>query len=176
MMLKSAIEDTFGRDAWYALKESNHIPTWRKYAEKVLKAVKLSIHDTVEICDDDWLKEIDREIDKGLESIRRCREIDEIVADMAATLLRISFLQVGLVPRRKGKPGPFRLRKGQWNLSAFRSAVYLQTKEQKERAFWSAQQRRIGFDKQTALYSEWRSSGRGLSYVEWCKENHAEDQ
>ncbi len=57
--VKSAIENLFGKKAWYALKESNSVPTWKKYAEKTLKAIRVSIHQTVKHCDNEWLCEID---------------------------------------------------------------------------------------------------------------------
>ncbi len=42
-MLKSAIEELLGRDAWYALKETTSLTPWRKYVVKLLKAIRISI-------------------------------------------------------------------------------------------------------------------------------------
>jgi hypothetical protein len=87
---------------------------------------------------------------------------------MAATLIEVSFQQVGLMPRRRGHTGKYPLRKGQWKLDAYRSVAYLQTNEQKKAQFWSRQQERIGFENQQALHAQYRESKSKLSYSEWC--------
>ena len=168
--LKSAIEDLFGRDAWYALKESNHLGTWRKYAQRTLRAVELSVKDTVEIYDENWLVELCLRIDRAVEEIMAAEAIDEIISIIAGTMIEVSFLQVGLMPRRKGHTGRYPLRKGRWKLNAYRTVVYLQTKAQKEALFWSKQQKRIGFDNQLTLHGQYRKSKSNLSYSEWCAE------
>jgi hypothetical protein len=110
--LKSAIENLFGRDAWYALKESNHLGTWRKYAEKTLKAVELSIKDSVEIYDSDWMEEVSSCLHEGMAQLKLADAIDDVVGVLAGTMLEMSFLQLGHMPRRKGRLGPYPLRKG----------------------------------------------------------------
>ncbi len=171
MPFKSAVEDLFGSDAWYALKESNHIPTWRKYAKRTLQAVLLSIEDTVEIFDEEWLGEIRSNIERGNEQIDKCAAIDEIVAALAGSLINVSFLQIGQMPRHRGKAGKYPLRKGAWRLDRFRSPVYLQSKDQREALFWSKQQNRIGAQAQLDLYNTWARSKSEMSYSEWCKKN-----
>ena len=166
--LKSAIENLFGRDAWYALKESNHIGTWRKYAARTLKAVELSIKDSIEIYDTDWMEEVSSCLREGMAQLKLAEAIDDVVGVLAGTMLEMSFLQLGHMPRRKGRSGPYPLRKGDWRLNGFRSVVYLQTKGQKESRFLSLQRREIGFDAQFDLMSEYRRSKSELSYPEWC--------
>ena len=100
--VKSAIERLFGREAWYALKESNSIPTWKKYTKKTLDALKLSIHETVKHFDDVWLCEIDNEIKEGVESIKCSKTIDEIIASLAGALINVSFLQARFMSHREG--------------------------------------------------------------------------
>lgn len=174
LLLKSSIEDLFGSEAWYALKESNHIPTWKKYIEKTLKAVQLSINDTVEIYDEDWLSEIDEVVSRGLDSVKIAKNIDEIIAALAGSLIQISFLQIGYMPRRKGKQGKYSLRKGNWCLNGFRSVIYLQTKKQQEDLFWGKQRKELGFEKQMGLHSQYSADKTSLSYKEWCsKQNEA---
>lgn len=170
LVLKSAIEDLFGSEAWYALKESNHLLTWRKYAIKTLKAIKTSIEETIEIVDNDWRKQVDLEIDGGIDRAKKDGSIDEIIATLAGTLIRIAFMQIGNMPHRKGSRKVGSLRKENWKLNAFRTVIYLQTEEQKERLFWSYQQRNIGFDNQIDLHTEYRRSRSDLSYSEWCEE------
>ena len=152
--VKSAIESLFGKKAWYALKESNSIPDWRKYTEKTLKAIQLSIHESVKHFDSDWRDEIDNEIKRGIDSIKLSKSIDEIIASLAGALINISFLQVGYMPQRKGSSHNITLRKENWDLSHHRSVIYLQSQEQKERLFWSKQQRKTGFEEQMKIRAE----------------------
>lgn len=169
LFLKSAIEDLFGSDAWYALKESNHVPTWRKYGIKTLQAISISIASTVEVFDDDWRSDIDKQLVEGIKRIKGDSEIDEIISNLAGTLIRVSFMQIGLMPNRKGADRRTTLRKDDWRLDPFRSVIYTQTKEQKEKMFWSKQQREIGFDAQLKLSTEYRRSKADIPYSEWCK-------
>lgn len=171
LILKSAIENLFGSQAWYSLKESNHVPTWRKYAEKTLKSIEISIKDTVDIYDEEWILEIEKNIQRGINALKHQKNIDEIVATLAGTLITVSFLQIGHMPRRKGNQHKFTLRKGNWRLNPYRQVVYLQTKEQKERLFLDKQIRAIGFEAQQDLQSEYRSSKSKLSYAEWCQQH-----
>jgi len=166
--LKSAIEDLFGRDAWYALKESNHLGTWRKYAERTFKAVELSIEDTVEVYDPEWMEAVSSCLTKGMEQLKLVDAIDDVVGVVAGTMVEMSFLQIGYMPRRKGKSGPFPLRKGEWRFNAFRSVAYFQTRSQKENRFVSVQRAKIGFDAQFDLMAEYRRSKSELEYPEWC--------
>ena len=170
IVLKSAIEDLFGSDAWYALKESNSISVWRKYITKTLKAIQLSLLETVKVYDRDWLSNIDHDIDRGITLVKSITEIDELIAVLAGILIRVSFQQVGMMPSRKGSREKFPLRKGSWELSEYRSVQYVQCEEQRERMFWSKQQREIGFQKQMDLWSEYRKSGSKHSFSDWCKE------
>lgn len=76
--MKSALEDLFGSDAWYALKESNHLGTWRKYAERTFRAVELSIKDSVEIYDEEWMKDVSLCLQQGIEQLKLADSIDEV--------------------------------------------------------------------------------------------------
>lgn len=175
LILKSAIEDLFGSEAWYALKESNRISAWKKYSEMTLRALELAIQDTVEIYDEEWLSDVLACIDRGIAAVKSHKSIDEIVGTLAGTLIEVSFLQVGIMPRRKGSSRKFPLRRGNWKLNSHRSVAYLQTTEQKEASFWSKQQRLIGVQKQMALHDEFRRSKSRLWYSEWCTQRDEDD-
>jgi len=168
LSVKSALEDLFGSGAWYAPKESNHLGTWRKYADRTLKAVELSVRDSVEIYDDEWMQEVSRCLQNGKKDLDLADSIDEIVGVLAGTMIEMSFIQLGHMPRRKGTPGPYPLRKGEWKMNGFRSVAYLQTREQKEDRFLSLQRKEVGFDRQLDLMAEYRSSKSKLPYSEWC--------
>ncbi len=169
LLLKSSIEDLFGSDAWYALKESNHIPTWRKYGVKTLQAIGVSIESTIDICDDEWRSDVARQLAEGIERIKRDNDIDEIIASLAGTLIRVSFIQIGLMPNRKGVTKSTSLRKDAWCLNPYRTVMYTQSKDQKESLFLSKQRKEIGFDAQFELRAEYRRSKTTTSYSEWCK-------
>lgn len=165
---KSALEDLFGRDAWYALKESNHLGTWRKYAERTFKAVELSIKDTVQVYDEEWMLDVTSCLNRGKEQLKLATAIDDVVGVVAGTMIEMSFLQIGHMPRRKGRSGPYPLRSGEWRFNGFRSVAYLQTKTQKEDRFLALQRRELGFDEQFDLMAEYRRSKSKLAYSEWC--------
>ncbi len=167
--LKNAIENLFGSEAWYALKESNHVPTWRKYAERTLKAVELAIKDTVEIYDDIWMGQVEEEISRGIELLKLNKEIDEIIGTIAGVMINVSFLQIGDRPQRSGNPHKFQLRKGKWKLNTYRQVVYLQSREQHELYFRDKQIKKLGMDKHYELFLEYRNSKSDLPYSEWCK-------
>ena len=167
--LKSSIENLLGTEAWYALKESDSISTWRKFLSKALKALMVSINETVQICDDGWLTEVNRCIDKGLEDLKKRSSIDELISCLAATLLDVSFLQTGFLPKRKGKVDSVSLRKENWRHDVHRQVVYLQTPKQRESLFWSKQQKKLGFQAQMERYGQYRRSKSKLPYSEWCE-------
>jgi len=167
--IKGVMEDLFGRDAWYALKESNHIPTWRKYCSKTLHSLQAAANDNIKVSDVSLKEEIKEIIEGGLDSLKREKEIDELINVLASTVIQLSFLQLGLMPRRKGKKVKSSTRKGAWSLDSYRSIQYIQTEEQKENIFWSKQQQDIGFQKQIELRSKYRESKQKIPYSEWCK-------
>lgn len=167
---KGVVENLFGSDAWYALKESNHIPTWRSYCSKVLKSLGLAVDDTVNVCDESWKREVKRILESGIDSLRKAKEIDEMIGIVAASVIEVSFLQLGLMPRRKGNDLKVSLRKGTWKLDAFRSVQYVQSEVQKEQLFLSEQQHWIGFKRQLELQAEYRHSGSNDKYADWCAE------
>lgn len=171
---KRIMEDLFGKDAWYALKESNHIPTWRKWCTKALNAIHNSISETVKVSDDEWQEQVNFIIDSGLDCLKEADEVDELISILAATILELSFHQVGFIPRRRGSEHARAFRKGSCDLSGFRSVIYVQNNEQKEKQFWHQQQREIGFQNQLDLYAEYKKVGGSMLYADWCKSQSAE--
>lgn len=166
-MLKSAIEQLLGRDAWYDLKETTSLTPWRKYVLKLLKAIRISILESVEVHDPAWLKAVTENLDRGEEAGKSSKDIDALLASFTATLLRQVFLQIGALPNRKRQPS-VSLGKENWRLNGQRSVQYVQSKLQIESVFWQEQQSKIGFDKQMELHNEYRWSKSKLSYSEWC--------
>ncbi len=170
LLLKHTIEDIFGVEAWYELKESGHLPTWKLYATRILKALKLSITDSVEIYDQQWMLDVTNCISTGEKNIKTEDSVDNVIASLSATLINLSFLQIGLKPSRGSSRGKYPLRKGQWRLDRYRSVVYLQTLKQRENQFCSIQQKKIGVDEQRKLRRQYRISKSTLTYEQWCNE------
>ena len=167
--IKHVMEDLFGSDAWYALKESNCIPTWRKYCSKVLISMNAAFNDSVKIFDSALKEEYEEIIENGLSSLKKEKEIDEFINILAASVIQLSFLQIGLMPRRGGKRVKTTTRKGAWNLDSYRSVQYTQTEEQKDNIFCSKQQKEIGVQNQFELKAKYRRSKQNISYEEWCR-------
>lgn len=55
IFLKSTMESLWGSEAWSELKETDSVSTWRRYVVKTIKAIGVSIHTNVEICDQEWI-------------------------------------------------------------------------------------------------------------------------
>lgn len=56
----------------------------------------------------------------GIYSLGKAKGVDEMIGIVAASVLEVYFLQVGLMPRRKGSDSKVSLRKGAWKLDVFR--------------------------------------------------------
>ncbi len=128
--LKSTIEDLFGRKAWYEIKECTSITIWKKYCVKILCAISVAADSNVIVVDNAWHKELNGEINRGKEYISIAKEIDEVIAVLAATLTRVSFLQFGFIPQRKTME-KVTLHKQYWQLDKIRSVQYVQNDRQK---------------------------------------------
>ncbi len=168
--LKSSLEDIFGRDAWYQLKETTDVSVWKKYIAKTLKALNVASQQTVLVHDNEWREDFTKTINDGLERIKVLNDIDELISELANTLLKISFLQIGFMPNKKAVDNQVTLKKENWKLDKFRTVLYTQTLEQKENLFKHKQQKQIGFRQQNELLAEYRRSKSKLSYSEWCYE------
>ena len=132
--LKSLMEQVFGKKAWLDLKHCQDLNTWKKYTKRLLSSIEVSIKSTVQISDDDWLKEISSEIEHGKKTLDSSKELDILFANLSAALASISFLQIGFIPQRFGQQNVAAKTGENWKLDAFRSVQYVQTNEQKERA------------------------------------------
>ena len=100
IMLKSAIEQLLGSDAWYELKETTSLTPWRKNVLKLLKAIRISIEESIEIRDQGWFEAVIENLARGEEGVKTSKDIDELLSCFTATLLRQVFLQIGTLPNR----------------------------------------------------------------------------
>lgn len=169
--IKSVLEQLFGNQAWLDLKECTSLSKWKRHTLRLVKAIRLSIEESVEIRDQPWMDEVNENLDRGMKSIRASKSVEAMLSGFCATILRQVFLQIGMIPNRRSvRKVP--LTRENWRLNAHRSVQYVQTAMQVERLFWSEQQRRIGFEKQMELRSEYRTSNSKLAFSEWCREHH----
>ncbi len=174
-LLKSTIEKLFGEQAWYDLKETSSLSCWRKYLIKTLDAIWVSINETIVIRDADWIEDISENIELGKSYIKRSKTFDDAISSFTSTLIKQSFIQIGFMPDRSSK-NSVNLRKENWKLDSHRSILVVQNPEQVESAFWSSQQKKIGFDAQLELKRDHRYSKSKLSYSEWCKNKETEPE
>jgi hypothetical protein len=165
--IKQAFEQTFGNKAWLELKECTVVGTWKKYTANLLRAIQLAIDETVRFRDDAWFREINGHIEHGLEISRAAKSLDELLSGLAATLISVVFLQVGMFPNRRSR-GKVTLARNNWRLDKFRTVQYIQNKGQLEALFWSEQQTALGVEKQMALWNQYRASKAKGPYSAWC--------
>lgn len=165
--LKSSIEQVLGRQAWYDLKETTSVATWRRYVMKLFDAIELSVETTVTIRDDDWIADIRSNLAHGRDLTIIAKTPEDAIAALSGTLLRQVFLQLGSAPfSRSGDKTP--LKPAHWDFSGFRSVQYVQSEQQREELFLSKQRKVIGFEAQIDLQAEHRSAKTRQPYSEWC--------
>ncbi|MBX3628140.1 MAG: hypothetical protein KF892_24230 [Rhizobacter sp.] len=170
--LKTALEQLLGRTAWYELKETTSLVSWRKHTLKAIKAIRIGVQENVKIRDEAWACEVETNLARGESAISESKDIDDLLASFTATLLRQVFLQLGACPDRRVLDR-VALTKENWRLNGHRSVQYVQSREQLESVFWSKQQEEIGFEAQMKLHNEHRWSKSHLSYSEWCRQRDA---
>ena len=129
--LKSAIEQLLGHSEFLKIKESADFPRWRKTVARLLAAIEMAISATVEVADHEWVEEATSILAHGKATIATSKSPDELFANFSATLVLLSFLQIGLVPSRYRETKPVALRPENWRLNRFRSVQYVQSKSQK---------------------------------------------
>jgi hypothetical protein len=167
--IKMAFEQIFGNKAWRDLKECTSIKTWKKYISKLLQAIRLAVKETIEIRDDVWFAEICEHIERGLQITQSARSIEELHSGLSATLIRIVFLQIGMIPNRR-QAKHVTLTRENWHLNDFRTVQYIQSNSQLERQFWNKQQKTLGVEKQMNIWERYRASKSKIPYSKWCTE------
>jgi hypothetical protein len=77
--MKAVFEQVLGNRTYLKLKETGSFSDWKKAAGKLLKAIKLSILETVQVADDDYFRQVHFEIEHGEKIILSTQEIDELL-------------------------------------------------------------------------------------------------
>jgi hypothetical protein len=141
--MKAAFEQILGNRAYRTLKETGSLSDWKKETKKLLKAIGISITETVKVADEKFFEQIHSELEHGERLVSSSKEIAELFAALAATLTKLVFLQIGYIPsRHDAETVP--LRPQYWVLNRVRSVQYVQSAEQKRTAL------RIGGSKNVA--------------------------
>ena len=115
----------------YELKESAGIADWRKAIIRLLDAIALAIESTITIADDGWREDIAAEIAHGKGLIEMNDTTSDLFASLSATLSRIVFLQIGLMPTRTALSKTVPLKADWWRLDKYRTAQYVQSTVQR---------------------------------------------
>lgn len=130
--LKHLFENCFGRKAWYELKHCTDLVIWKKYCARLLSAIEVSAKATVEIADEAWFDELSGEVGHGKNMVRLSDDFEQLFSNLAASLGVISFLQLGLVPRRLTVDSVTLRHPSNWKLDRYRSVQHVQNTEQRE--------------------------------------------
>lgn len=163
--LKFCIEKIFGRAAWAELKDCSTIKEWRKWIVKSLKAHSVCVSETIKIVDSSWKKEYSDLIDEAIKRASTCSTISDLISGYAGDMLKISFLQLGLIPDR-GFQKTVSLSPENWRFDRFRSVQYVQSNDQKDNKFLSQLSNKVDPQAASDLFREYKSS-KGDSFQTW---------
>jgi hypothetical protein len=137
--LKAAFGEILGSNAFQTLKECHDLGRWKQQSERLLKASLFALEETVKVSDQTWNDEVRDVIRFGISTVRSSETIDNLFASLAATYARLSFLQIGLLPRRLRSNA--RLRRQDWKRDTQRTVQYVQSNKQRHAASFTFQQR-----------------------------------
>lgn len=169
--VKSEIECAFGSEAWYALKDTTSVTTWKTYFVKVLSSYKVAAKATIQVTDDSWQREFEANIDEAVKIIKRTKDFDSALDIFCGALIRQGYLQLGMAPKRKTSNRKTRLVESDWTLDNYRTVQYVQTKEQRHNLFRSQLQRDIGGLAGLEAEMQYLRSKSKLSFEEWYLSN-----
>jgi hypothetical protein len=128
--MKAVFERILGKSSFAATKDYAPLRVWKTETVRLLTAISLAVRDTVEIVDDEWKGEMTAEIAEGIKRIKSSSKIDELFAELSATLTHVIFLQLGFIPRGHHRLPRVLLARGHWKLDVVRSVQYVQSTAQ----------------------------------------------
>ena len=127
--------DIFWEGEYLSFKDRCTIEDYKKHYIKLLVAYKKAIKDNILIADDDFLLEINNDIDKFIKEIKKSNNIESLNSNLISFLVNFSFLLLW------DKPKNFNFNfywaktktwKSNWKLDKYRSIQYVQTETQKK--------------------------------------------
>lgn len=128
--LKNLFGELFGGFAWTDIKESTDFSKWKKYCKRLLSSIDCSARQTIKISDDQWFRDLSREIESGKQSIDDCENFENLFAELSGCLGKVCFLQLGQVPNNYDRNRVSVGVNGNWDLNEHRSVQYVQNQEQ----------------------------------------------
>jgi len=131
-VLKHLFENLFGRKAWLDLKHSTDLPKWKNYCARLLSAIEVSAKTTIQVVDEQWLRELAAQVEHGKNLIKLSKDFEQLFASLAGSLGNISFLQLGLIPTRLTQDSVTLRHTSNWKLDSYRSVQYVQNQTQQE--------------------------------------------
>jgi hypothetical protein len=127
--MKATMETLFGRDCFAKLKEAGSLADWKAECDRLLRATEVAARATVAVADDQWRSDVQSLVALGRSNIKSAKAADELFSALAATYVRLSFLQLGTLPSR-GSMQSVSLAERNWRLDPYRTVQYVQTPTQ----------------------------------------------
>lgn len=152
--MKDVMEQLFGKRAYLRLKETASLKDWRDAAIRLLNAVLIASGSSIAVADDDWRNEITDEVKLGIQLISSADHISDLFSSLAATLTRITFVQIGCMPNHRSQQKTVPLTKEWWALTHFRSVQYVQSEAQKAALVQVREERKAAMLKRQAHKSQ----------------------
>jgi hypothetical protein len=129
--IKALLERLFGNATYMRLKETGTLRDWKSALTKLLRAIGLSIETTVLVADQAWHEDVREILSVGLQQISAAKNIADAFASLSATLTKLVFTQIGLLPIRPAATNTVALVAPNWKLDGIRTVQYVQTAAQK---------------------------------------------
>lgn len=129
--MKIVMEQLFGERAYLRLKETASLKDWKDATIKLLNAILIASESSITVADGDWRNELKDAVQLGVELISSADHISDLFSSLAATLTRITFVQIGCMPNHRSQQKTVPLTKEWWTLGNFRSVQYVQSEAQK---------------------------------------------
>ena len=128
--LKALLEQILGKKSFGRVKDYAPMSVWKSEVTGLIKALSVAIAATVEVADPEWHAETKDIFERGLELVKSAQGPDELFAGLSATLGRLSFLQIGFVPRGHASADRRPLAVKNWRMNVVRTVQYVQTPDQ----------------------------------------------
>jgi len=129
--MKATMESLFGRECFATLKEAAGLVEWKAECDRLLRATQVAVRTTVAVVDDQWRSEVQSLVALGRSQVKSAKSTDELFSALAATYVRLSFLQLGALPAR-GSMRSVSLADRNWRLDPYRTVQYVQTSTQRQ--------------------------------------------
>ncbi len=129
--MKAVLERLFGKRCYRKLKETATLKDWKVEIQRLLRGIEVALDATVDVADNEWRVEMKQTLRRGRSLVSGAESITDLFAHLSATLVNLVFLQIGHLPVRASVE-IVPLSPKYWQLNAYRSVQYVQSKSQAE--------------------------------------------